>query len=263
MSARALQIAAVVLLLVGGNPATARQDEPARRAMPPGCADDVPLRAERLQVDYASGSRTIRGLMYRPTGPANGAGVVLLHGARGLQADAPTLDPHAIQLASRGYHVLAPNYYDAEPPRERRTGRDVRRWEAAASDGVRFLGSRPGVHAGRVAVWGYSLGGFLAVDGAIDAEATARAAVAVSAGTDVFEPSRGRREAPVLMIHGEADPVISAASMRTLAASLRRRGADVEVQMLDTDQHGMTGLWCDVFGRSRRFLDTHLLTAGP
>lgn len=259
MLTRGLEIAAVVLLLNGGSAAPARQAESVQQARPPGCSDDVQLRAERLPAEFRSGSRTIRGLMYRPTGPANGAGVVLLHGARGLQSDAPILDPHAIQLASRGYHVLAPNYYDAQAGRERRTSRDIRRWEAAASDAVKFLGAQPGVDADRVAVWGFSLGGFLAVDGAVDGEAPSRVAIAVSAGTDVFEPSRGRRALPVLMIHGQADPVISAASMRTLAANLRRRGADVQVEMLETNQHGMTGLWCDVFGLTRSFLETRLL----
>lgn len=218
------------------------------------CADDIPHAATREQASYASGTATVRGLIYRPARP-NGAGVVLLHGARGLAADAPTFDPHAIQLASRGYHVLVPNYYDAEPGRERRTSRDMRIWRGAARNGAAFLAQQPGMEPGRTALWGYSLGGFLSGETAMESDGVA-AAVAVAAGLDGGEPGRDRREVPLLLIHARADPVISSMSTRRWGDGLQRRGAMVEVQALDWDGHGFDGpTWCDVFGRTRAFLD--------
>ena len=202
---------------------------PAVRA---ACADDIPHAATREQTSYASGPATVRGLIYRPAQP-NGAGVVLLHGARGLAADAATFDPHAIQLASRGYHVLVPNYYDAEPGRERRTSRDRRIWRGAARNGAAVLAQQPGREPGRTALWGYALGGFLS-----------------------GEAERDRREIPLLLIHARTDPVISPMSTRRWGDGLQRRGAMVEVQALDWDGHGFDGpTWCDVFGRTRAFLD--------
>jgi len=221
------------------------------------CPDDVAHAATREQASYASGLATVRGLIYRPARP-NGAGVVLLHGARGLAADAQTFDPHAVQLASRGYYVLVPNYYDAEPGRQRRTSRDLRIWRTAAADGAEFLAGQPGMEPGRVALWGYSLGGWLAGETAMEAGGVA-AGVSVAGGLDVAEAGRARREVPLLLIHARQDPVISPLSTRRWGDGLQRRGARVQVEALDWEGHGFdAATWCEVFGRTRAFLDREL-----
>ncbi|OGN43745.1 MAG: hypothetical protein A2623_12510 [Caulobacterales bacterium RIFCSPHIGHO2_01_FULL_70_19] len=226
----------------------------ARAQVQPACPGDVPHAATREQVEYDSGGRTVRGLIYRPRSP-NGAGVVLLHGARGLGADAARFDPHAIQLASRGYHVLVPNYYDARPGRERRSGSDMRVWRRAAADGAAFLGGQPGADPARIASWGYSLGGFLSGEATMESGNLA-AAVSLAGGTDVGEPGRARREVPILLIHARRDPVISPASTRQWGEGLSRRGAAVEVHELDWDGHGFDGpTWCAIFEASGAFLD--------
>lgn len=234
---------------------------PAATAAQAACADDVAQAASREQVSYTSGAATVRGLIYRPV-RANGAGVVLLHGARGLGSDAATFDPHAIQLASRGYHVLVPNYYDAEPGKARRTARDMRVWRRAASDGAAWLAEQPGMEAGRVALWGYSLGGFLSGETAMEADGVA-AAVSVAGGLDAGEAGRDRRAVPLLLIHARRDPVISPASTRRWGDDLQHRGAMVEVQALDWEGHGFDGpTWCDIFGRTRAFLDRTVIGEG-
>lgn len=233
---------------------------PLAPAVKAACPDDVAHAATREQASYPRGTATVRGLIYRPARP-NGAGVVLLHGARGLAADALTFDPHAVQLASRGYYVLVPNYYDAEPGRERRTARDLRIWRGAAQGAAAHLLEQPGMEAGRVALWGYSLGGFLAGETAMEADNVA-AAVSLAGGLDAGEPGRERRAVPILLIHARRDPVISPDSTRRWGEGLRRRGAAVELQALDWDGHGFdAATWCDVFARTRAFLDRTL--SGP
>lgn len=248
---------------IPGGPVAQAQTPPVQpRVGLPGCADDVAVRASRTLVSFESRGRPVQAHLYTPGGEPNGSGVVLLHGARGLSADAGTFDPHAIQLASRGYHVLVPNYYDAEPGRERRTGRDMRLWRGAAADGASFLGGRPGMDPGRVALWGYSLGGFLAGEAAMETDGVA-AAVSVAGGLDVGEAGRDRRTIPLLLIHARRDPVISPMSTRRWGDGLRRRGALVEVQALDWDGHGFDRpTWCAIFGRTRAFLDRALIERG-
>ena len=236
----------------------------AQAAAPAGCADDVPQRATRGPAEFVSNSQTVRGLIYKPTGPANGAAVVLLHSSEGLSVDAHSFDPHAIQLAARGYHVLVPNYFEARARQVPWNGRDVRLWEEAGHDAVTWMGTLEGVDPARVGIWGFSLGGFVATDGSVHPDSTARVAIGVGTGQDIFEASRGRREGvSMMLIEGHSTfPVISAATMRELAANLRRRGATVEVQMLDAPGRAMTGpVWCEVFQHTRRFLDANLLPA--
>ena len=235
----------------------------AQAAAVAGCSDDVPQRATRGPAEFISNSQRVRGLIYKPTGPANGAAVVLLHSSEGLSVDAHSFDPHAIQLAARGYHVLVPNYFEARARQVPWNGRDVRLWEEAGHDAVAYMGTLEGVDPTRVAIWGFSLGGFVATDGSAHPDSTARVAIGVATGKDIFEPSRTRRELPMLLIEGYSTfPVISSATMRELAADLRRRGGTVEVQMLTSRDPSMTGaVWCEVFQHTRRFLDANLLPA--
>lgn len=235
----------------------------AQAAAPAGCPDDVPQRATRGNTEFISNSRTVRGLLYKPTGPANGAAVVLLHSSEGLTVDAHSFDPHAIQLAARGYHVLVPNYFEARARQVPWNGRDIREWEEAGHDAIDYMGTLEGVDPARVGIWGFSLGGFVATNGSAHPDSTARVAIGVGTGQDIFEASRGRRELPMMLIEGYSTfPIISAATMRDLAANLRRRGATVEVQMLAAPERSMTGpVWCEVFQHTRRFLDTHLVPA--
>ena len=251
----AAAIAAVALFSVG--------EVHAQAAAPAGCSDDVPQRATRGNTEFISNSETVRGLLYRPTGPANGAGVVLLHSSEGLTVDAHSFDPHAIQLAARGYHVLVPNYFEARARKVPWNGRDIREWEEAGHDAVAYMGTLEGVDPARVGIWGFSLGGFVATDGSAHPDSTARVAIGVGTGEDIFEPSRTRRELPMLLIEGYSTfPLISSATMRDLASDLRRRGATVEVQMLESPERSMTGpVWCEVFQHTRRFLDANLLPA--
>lgn len=256
-SHRLFACAAAALMLGAASTASAQA------AAPAGCADDVPQRATRGNTEFRSNARTVRALIYKPTGPANGAAVVLMHSSDGLGVDAHLFDPHAIQLAARGYHVLAPNYFEAWPRREPWRGGDIKLWEEAGHDAVAYMGTLEGVDPTRVGIWGYSLGGFVATDGSANPDSTARVAVGVATGRAVFEPSRGRRDVPMLLIEGySVFPVISVASMRDLASDLRRRGGTVEVQMLEASDRTMTApVWCEVFQHTRRFLDANLLPA--
>ena len=250
-------LAATSLLLAAG--VAFAQAAPASTA---GCPDEIRHNAAREQAEFVSEGRTIRGLIYKP-GVPNGAAVVLLHGSQGLSVDAPRFDPHAVQLASRGYLVFVPNYFDSRPWRTRRNGLDMSAWAQTGANAVSYVATLPGVDPARVALWGYSYGGYLAVDDTVRPDSPAALAIGVSAGTAIWdEPTRGRRAVPILMIHGRADPSVTPSSMRTLAANLRLRGATVDVELIDANQHEMNGpIWCEVFRHTRAFLDAHLLPA--
>lgn len=245
-----LVLAAVLgLTALCGRPALAQ----AQVGMP-GCVDDVPVRASRDLVTFDSRGRSIRAHLYTPRGEANGDGVVLLHGGTGFEMNSILFDAHAIQLASRGYWVILPAYFDAAAPDARRRTVAARAWRQAALDAAGVLASRPGVAAGRVALWGYSRGGGVGVDAATASGGAVRSAVLVAGGGAV-EDSLAGRDLSVLLLHARRDEAVPVRATLRLADDLRAAGAAVAVEELAFDGHRYDlPTWCAVFSATRTFL---------
>ncbi len=222
----------------------------------PGCADDVAVRASRELITFESRGRQIRAHLYTPRGEVNGAGVVLLHGGTGFEMNAILFDAHAIQLASRGYWVILPAYFDAAAPDRSRPVATRRAWREAALDAAAQLAARPGVSAEQVALWGYSRGAAVGADAATSEAGTIRSAVLVAGGGEAGTSLAGR-DLSILMLHARRDEAVPVRSTLRLAETLRRAGAAVEVQELDFDGHQYDlPTWCDAFSRTRVFLES-------
>jgi dienelactone hydrolase len=225
------------------------------------CATDIEPAATVEVSSFQTRRRPIETLVVRPTGPANGAAIVILHGAGGLHSDLPRYETQAYQLASRGYHVVMPNYYSASNRSFRESPLITERWRQVADDAVAFAGGLPGVSPDRVGIWGYSLGGFLAIDSTLDG-GPARAVIAVGAGGRAGRLGGGRHPSPVLMIAGDQDPVVPITAVNEWADSLRARDVPVSVETLDTAKHFFDPpTWCEVFQHTRTFFDRQLLPA--
>ena len=223
------------------------------------CPDDVPVSARRGTMTIPSNNRQIDAMVYTPREGRNGAVIVMLHGAQGLRPTLPGFDPRALQLASRGYVVIMPQYYDATSSDTARDRRNMDRWRDVADDVATSAAALAGIDSRKVGVWGFSLGGWLAAESLMRNESL-RAAVAVAAGVDVAPARSYSRSAPLLMVNADGDPVISSTSGREFAASLRSRGAEVETLTLDSRQHVFElPLWCQTFTASREFFDRTLL----
>lgn len=261
--------AALTLAVVIGPGGAAAQDVPSAAPTPERpnggyyedrwlCPDDIPVAARRGTMRVESAGRTVDVIVYTPTGRLNGAVIVMLHGARGLGSTLPVFDPRALQLASRGYVVATPQYYDVTRGDTGRGGRNMDLWRDLSNDVAAALARVPGVDAARVGVWGFSLGGWLSVEGAMR-HASLRSAVGVATGTDVAPAASTRRAIPVLMVNARGDPVVSARSGRDLAESLRRRGAEVDARVLDSREHLFEQpLQCQTFTWTREFFDRTL-----
>lgn len=222
------------------------------------CPGDIPVDARRGTMKIDSNSRQVDAMVYVPRGQPNGAAVIMLHGARGLRSTLPVYDPRALQLASHGYVVVMPQYYDATGGDGDRGGRNLDRWRDVADDAVAKVRQIPGVDPNRIGVWGFSLGGWLAAE-AVMTHDSLRSAVAVSAGTDVSPPKYGRRQVPILMINARGDPVISYGSSQEFARDLRARGAEVDSRQLDSREHLFElPLQCQTFDWTREFFDRTL-----
>jgi dienelactone hydrolase len=221
------------------------------------CATDIAPAATVERTQFKSRGRDIEALLFRPTGPANGAGIVALHGAGGLYEDLPRFEAQIGQWASRGYVVMVPNYYDASRQSPRDNPLVMDRWQQAGDDAIEAMTRVQGVDAGRIGLWGFSLGGALALNSALDGGKARAVVVAGTAG----RPGRGAPQTPILMLAGDHDPDLSLAAVRENERLLRARGVPITVETYAADRHLLPpGGWCEAFDKSRAFLDRYLLT---
>ena len=220
----------------------------------PGCDDDVAVRASREAITFESRGRSIRAYHYAPRGAANGDGLVMLHGGTGFEMNAILFDAHAIQLASRGYHVILPAYFDAARPEAGRRTVNARAWRQAAHDAVAELVRRADVPSGWIALWGYSRGAGVALDAATTPGSGVRSAILAAGGGEV-EDSVAGRDLSVLLLHARRDEAVPVRATLRLAGDLREAGAAVQVRELAFDSHQYDlPTWCEAFRATRTFL---------
>lgn len=164
--------------------------------------------------------------------------VLLLHGGGWVSGSRRHFDSFAPALAARGLQCVAADY---------RLG-PAHRWPAQREDTLAALDALDEHDAdmGRVCVWGHSAGGHLALDCAT--RRTLAAVVALGAPADITEPRHGAdvfddaqragasparhltpTGAPILLVHGERDPVCDVQQARDLAAALTARCTLIEV----------------------------------
>lgn len=211
-------------------------------------------------ITYQSGGKPVRAAVYRPaSGQANGAGVVLLHGAGGVW---PPLLRMAEEFAGRGYLAIAPVYYDVAPDDGVRPERVMNAWRGAASDAVDWLIDQ-GVDRRRTGTLGYSLGAYVSVDGALG-RSRAAAAVSIVGGWDVYVPRRPARRIPVLLIYGENDGHVSPASTRRWAQFLDEAEVPVRTWVVRGAGHVFDPVQLgEAFDRSLAFFDEALGVERP
>lgn len=219
----------------------------------PAAARTAPDGVITERVTYVSNGRTIRAVAFRPAVP-NGRGVVYLHGSGGMGIDQLAF---ARRFAEQGYLSLAPTYLDAANDDIVRREPVMEAWRDCARDGVEWLIGQ-GVDRGRTGIVGYSLGSFIAVDGALG-DSRAAAAVAVCGGWDVYIPRHPARRIPVLIVRSERDRVVSPASTQRWRRFLMDEEIPVRVQVTRGAGHLMNATqWTEVSDGCLDFFDQTL-----
>jgi dienelactone hydrolase len=190
----------------------------------------------------------------RPDAPMSGAGIVLLNGGGGTDNDLRRYWRDAVRMRDRGYVVVMPNYLGVTPtaaPGNRAI------WVRTVVDCAAWLSAAHGVQTDRIAVMGFSRGGWLATETAVTRPGFA-CAVGIASGGDLPVEAITHRP-PVLLIHADADPVVPPATTRAWRRRLREGGVDVQLEVLDSGNHVFEpSEWRDVFGRAERFVRRHV-----
>ncbi|GAB6037427.1 hypothetical protein JCM15519_19860 [Fundidesulfovibrio butyratiphilus] len=198
--------------------------------------------------------------------------VVVLHGQQGLDPLRAQYETYAEWLVGRGFQVYLLDYYsrpDAQAmalddPQIRRERYDQRLagWTQRVREALTVLSKRQDVDPRRIALLGFSQGGFLAVNVAAQ---DPRAAALVCLYGGLPAPVRGsaRKLPPTLIVHGQADTIVPVAEARTLQVFITRSGGEAVLDLYPGQGHGFALSLNQPeakagFDKTVRFLDSRL-----
>lgn len=224
---------------------------------------NVPLApARRVDVPTADG-HTIPAYVTAAAGrPANGPAVVLPHGGPSAR-DALGFDWLAQFLASRGYAVIQPNYRGSAGYGDKFLGDNAfKDWRKAISDigaSADYLVKQGIADPARLAIVGWSYGGYAALQSAVTTPDKYKAVVAIAPVTDLSGLGKDDREfvnatlttdflgkgqnlrdgspllhaamikAPVLLVHGDTDANVRISHSERMQKALLAAGKKVEL----------------------------------
>ncbi len=166
-------------------------------------------------------------------------GILVLHGAGGTLLDGPEMRRMAQRLAERGNAVYLVHYFNS-------TGtifgfdagmqKNFPAWLKTVRDCITSV-QKERAHRTPVGIYGYSLGGFLALAAASDNTAVG-AVVEHAGGIWNGKSEQIRRMPPVLIVHGERDARVPFQKYaRPLAGVLRERGAIFTTRFFPAEGH--------------------------
>ncbi len=199
-------------------------------------------------------ARTVSGLLFLPpkARPDHATpAVVMLHGSAGLIADRARYGP---QLAAMGVAVLLVETYDSR--RDLAVGFIDRvlnitetMFVADAYAGLRYLASRPEIDARRVVLAGFSYGGMATTYALYRqmADALAPNGPRFAGHVAYYAPCIARfadsrtTGAPLLMLYGGQDDLMSTPRCEQIAADLRGGGSAVQIVVYPEAVHQWDG----------------------
>lgn len=203
-------------------------------------------------MTFESHGKTIRAIHYRPAGAGRRSAIVMMHGSGGRIRNAGPWHELAMRFAEDGYEVLTPLYTDAFADDGVRPERMMEAWRDVGENAIDWFIDR-GVDRRRTAMFGYSLGSYVAVDGALG-NSRAAAAIGLAGGVDVYTPRVPRRRIPVLVIRAENDTHVLPRNTAAWVDFLREHDVNVRVEVIAGAGHLFRPPeWAEIFTRSAEF----------
>ena len=244
-------------------------------------------------ISYRAADGTmIPGYLTLPPGAVAGQkvpGIVMPHGGPGAR-DEWGFDWLSQYFAARGYAVLQPNFRGSTGYGDawfQKNG--FQSWRIAigdVNDGARWLASDGISEPGKVAIVGWSYGGYAALQGALVEPDLYRAVVAIAPVTDLEamrsmarhytnfpavdafigtgphvktgSPAQNaeKMKPPVLMFHGDMDLNVDVGQSRLMAAKLRDAGKKAELVIYPKLDHYLedSKVRAEMLGKSDAFL---------
>ncbi|MEO6224682.1 MAG: alpha/beta fold hydrolase [Sphingomicrobium sp.] len=235
---------------------------------------DLPL-APMRRVDIPTpDGHSIPAYLTLPAGRApNGPAIVLPHGGPSSR-DTLGFDWLAQFLAARGYAVIQPNYRGSSGYGDQFLGDNAfKDWRTAIQDigaSADYLVKQGIADPARLAILGWSYGGYAALQSAVMAPAKYKAVVAIAPVTDLSRISSDQQgftnadltkdfvgkgknlregsplhhaeliKAPVLLVHGDLDSNVRVAHSQRMQKALRAAGGTVELLEFEGLNHQLS-----------------------
>jgi dienelactone hydrolase len=194
--------------------------------------------ARPTSLFFESGGRKIRVDRYSPVGTRSNRIVIVLYGAGGTLFDGPSMRRVARALADDGDTVYLLHYFN-------RTGTigaldstmqaHFDEWLETLRQGIGWVHGRE--ERGPIGLYGYSLGGFLAIAAASD-NPLIGAVTEQAGGIWNSQEKRVGKMPPVLMVHGLKDKRVPVEKYaKPLQRVLRARGGRVQLDFVPGEGH--------------------------
>jgi carboxymethylenebutenolidase len=200
--------------------------------------------------------------VFTPSEPGRYPAVIVLHGANGV-GEGKRSGSHqaARELAQAGYVALVPHYFGRNLPAPKNAAKNARMhaaWARTVIDTVSFAARRDNVNPRQIGLLGFSNGSWVAL--AVAARDRRVSAVVEYyggyPGWDEIDPAR---LPPVLILHGDADRVVSVKQADTLEAVLKEAGVPHDMHIYPGANHGFRGAdRQDALKRTLAFFATHV-----
>jgi len=212
-------------------------------------------------VDLRTGSGVVRAEVFEQGNGRRKPVVLVLHGAGGTLLDGPEMRRVARYLAASGNAVFLVHYFD-------RTGtlfaldstmqKNFGSWRQTVNDSIVAIQNLRG-DSEPVGIYGYSLGGFLALSAASD-NPRVGAVVEHAGGAWNGKMERIGKMPPVLMVHGEQDGRVPFEKYaKPLVPVLRTRARTLQTRFFAEEGHGFsTGAMGEVRAAAAKFFQKHL-----
>lgn len=230
----------------------------------PGMARAAGIEGQHIRLPAKE--RQVNVTYFRAPGEAPRPAVLLLHGARGFDGQIADYDRYGSELANNGMDAYLVYYYSFADQHSMASGTDVfidrfTAWAKLVDDlaGDVLAGKQSN---GKVGLIGFSNGGFLAAGaGALDPRINAAVIYYGAVPFPIID--RARRFPPLLVLHGDADTIITVDRGKELASLAKDMGGSADLVIYPGATHGFgsrlnTKDGADALARTITFLTKEL-----